>query len=275
MKPISVTARNYAAASDNKMHEDATAARFGFRGGLVPGVGVYGYMTMPIARELGLDWLERGAMWGKFLKPVYDGETVQVHAEIASRGPLVIETRVVNSEGVECAIGRATERTAHAAPQIGEYPRATLPERDSRPPGDLEHLPVGIVLGSLSLPLDLQDLRGESGALFADEMADTAPHYRGANAACHPAFYPALANRILVANVKLGPWIHTESTVDHFRLPATGTTLQVRGRVTESFEKRGHECVKLDVAIFDDQRTAIARVIHSAIVRPAPVRATA
>jgi hypothetical protein len=34
-----VSAYNTAAASDNKIHNDSVARRFGFRGGLVPGVG--------------------------------------------------------------------------------------------------------------------------------------------------------------------------------------------------------------------------------------------
>jgi len=33
-----VSAYNTAAASDNKIHDDSVARRFGFRGGLVPGV---------------------------------------------------------------------------------------------------------------------------------------------------------------------------------------------------------------------------------------------
>ena len=43
-----VTAYNFATESDNKIHSDEMAARYGFKGGLVPGVGVYGYMTIPI-----------------------------------------------------------------------------------------------------------------------------------------------------------------------------------------------------------------------------------
>ena len=40
-----LTAHNDAAASANKIHDDAVAQQYGFRGGLVPGVSVYAYMT--------------------------------------------------------------------------------------------------------------------------------------------------------------------------------------------------------------------------------------
>ena len=41
LPPYHVSAHNTAKASENKIHDDATAKRFGFRGGLVGGVHVY------------------------------------------------------------------------------------------------------------------------------------------------------------------------------------------------------------------------------------------
>ena len=38
LKPYSVDAYNLAKNSENKMHDDSVARRFGFQGGLVPGV---------------------------------------------------------------------------------------------------------------------------------------------------------------------------------------------------------------------------------------------
>src|SRR5256886_7527398 len=43
-----VTAKN-TSTGDNKIHDDVTARRYGFRGALVPGVTVYAYMTQPLA----------------------------------------------------------------------------------------------------------------------------------------------------------------------------------------------------------------------------------
>src|SRR5206468_1694981 len=60
LAPYRVAAYNTAHDSENKIHDDATARRFGFGGGLVPGVDVYAYMThMPVARW-GRAWLEGG-----------------------------------------------------------------------------------------------------------------------------------------------------------------------------------------------------------------------
>src|ERR1700674_1613180 len=64
--PYRVSAYNTAHDSENKIHDDAVARRFGFGGGLVPGVDVYGYMThLPVTRW-GRAWLERGTAERRF-----------------------------------------------------------------------------------------------------------------------------------------------------------------------------------------------------------------
>src|SRR5690349_18272758 len=76
--PYRVTAFNTAHDSENKIHDDTVARRFGFGGGLVPGVDVYGYMThLPVMRW-GRAWLERGTAECRFFKPVYDGDVATV-----------------------------------------------------------------------------------------------------------------------------------------------------------------------------------------------------
>src|ERR671939_514961 len=85
--PYRVAAFNTAHDSENKIHDDETARRFGFGGGLVRGVEVYGYIThLPVVRW-GRAWLERGTAECRFLKPVYDGDTAVVTAvEAAAAG---------------------------------------------------------------------------------------------------------------------------------------------------------------------------------------------
>ena len=78
LSPYRIQAFNTAKASENKIHDDAVARRFGFGGGLVPGVDVYAYMAhLPVARW-GRAWLERGAAECRFQKPIYDGEIATV-----------------------------------------------------------------------------------------------------------------------------------------------------------------------------------------------------
>ena len=45
LEAYSVVAYNTARDSENKIHDNTVARRFGFSGGLVPGVDVYAYMA--------------------------------------------------------------------------------------------------------------------------------------------------------------------------------------------------------------------------------------
>src|SRR6516225_5263211 len=101
--PYRVEAFNASKESENKIHDDAVAQRFGFRGGLVPGVDVYAYLThLPVLRW-GRAWLERGTADCRLLKPVYDGDSAIVTAtEVAPELDLQIE-----SHGELCVTGHA------------------------------------------------------------------------------------------------------------------------------------------------------------------------
>src|SRR5436853_2882822 len=76
----SVRAFNGAAASENKIHDDTVARRFGFAGALVPGVAVFAYMAHVPVAHFGRTWLECGQAECRFLKPVYDGDIARVTA---------------------------------------------------------------------------------------------------------------------------------------------------------------------------------------------------
>src|SRR3954467_4637610 len=117
LAPYEVSAYNTAHDSENKIHDDETARRFGFGGGLVPGVDVYGYMThLPVMRW-GRAWLDHGSADCRFFKPVYDGDEATVTATEAD-GALEI---AVESRGVVCATGRAALPDAAAAVSIDDF----------------------------------------------------------------------------------------------------------------------------------------------------------
>ena len=46
-------ARNFNEASENKIHSDDIARRFGFTGALVPGVTVFGHLAWPLTQRFG------------------------------------------------------------------------------------------------------------------------------------------------------------------------------------------------------------------------------
>src|SRR4051794_40347370 len=129
LAPYRVKAFNTAHDSENKIHDDATAKRFGFGGGLVPGVDVYGYMShMPVMRW-GRAWLERGSAECRFLKPVYDGEIATVTAVESGDGLEI----AVESRGELCATGHAA-LSAASPTAVAEF--REMAQRPERPPAD-------------------------------------------------------------------------------------------------------------------------------------------
>src|SRR5258705_8230026 len=104
MTSYRVTAHNTSKQSENKIHDDAVARKFGFSGGLVPGVDVMAYMMHLPVEKWGRAFLERGLIEARFVKPVYDGEIAKLAGE-ESNGVLSIE---VHSRGELCATGSAS-----------------------------------------------------------------------------------------------------------------------------------------------------------------------
>ena len=250
-----VEAYNTATASSNKIHDDAVARDYGFRGGLVPGVDVYAYMTHVPASLWGLQWLAGGSMSARFVRPVYDGERVAITGE--QRGhELTLE--LTGADGVVRAMGRAA-RGAPRAESDDVPPPA--PVREDRPPASAESLSPGTVLGSLDAVFD-----AAKAADYLAAVRERLPLYTDA-AVAHPGWLLRFANTVLATNVVLGPWIHVSSDVALLGTVGDGETLEVRGQVVAEYERSGHRFVELDVAVTADDRV-VQRVAHTAIHTP-------
>ena len=57
-----ILALNDAQSSENRIHSDEIAAKYGFAGALVSGVNVFGYLSQPLVQHYKKDWLSRGIM---------------------------------------------------------------------------------------------------------------------------------------------------------------------------------------------------------------------
>jgi len=261
-----VRARNTATDSDNKIHDDSVAASYGFRGGLVPGVTVYAYMTVPLVERFGLDWLERGSMQVKFHQPFYDRDEVIVRAEEdPSSDPIKIAITAERDGGVVCATALATvnDRAAWLGePRLEAYPEIQLPAFETRPIPSRETIVPGSQLGTLKEVIQTPDL-----SLLAS-LDERLPIYFGTEAVAHPYTFLALANQILMANYRLGPWIHAASDLINWGAVHDGEEISVRGRIADRFERKGHEFVVLDVLVTAGADRIVQQVRHTAIYRP-------
>jgi hypothetical protein len=258
LQPYRVSAYNTAKASENKIHDDATARRFGFSGGLVGGVHVYAYMThLPVA-HWGRAWLERGTGDCKFTKPVYEGDVAEIAAEASGDGL----TLHVHSHGELCATGSATLPASATAPSVGDFQPAMPPAHDARPAADEQSLAVGRRLGMTPLTVT-----AEFHAQDLSDTRETDPLY-AAEGIVHPGTILRCCNWVLSHNVVLPAWMHVGSKVQNLGIARIGDTLSAHARVTQNYVHKGHKFVEVDALVLANERTPLARVTHTAIYLP-------
>lgn len=230
---VSVRAHNTAADSENKIHDDRVAAAYGFRGGLVPGVTVYGYLIPAVLEQCGSDWLERGGISVRFVAPCYEGEMVLSTCD----GSMVTAAA---ENGSVYASGHVTLGDNDISRPSATYPVHALPPTELRPVASAEIIRVGSPLGSIRQALDVPN----TGAI--------------------PERLLRMANEILVRNYIMSPWIHAGSEVRHHGLPAIGQEIAVTGAILECFERKGRRFAVAGLAMSAEGRP-VASVRHTFI----------
>src|SRR6266404_5938038 len=183
-----VSAYNTSKQSENKIHDDAVAKRFGFRGGLVPGVDVMAYMVhLPVAKW-GRAFLERGLSEARFVKPVYDGEIADVSGE-ESDGVLSIQ---VESRGQLCATGSASLPATAPSVSIADF--ADAAPVSERRPVDARSYELGKWLGTVP-----RAWAGEAATEYLTDIRERHPIYLTEGLG-HPGLIQRVMNKVLVDN---------------------------------------------------------------------------
>jgi hypothetical protein len=247
---------------ENKIHEDDLAQQYGFKGGLVPGVTMYAWMTHPVVEALGAAWLEGGTFETGFAKPIYYEEPAVIRATVGAKTDesVKIDVAAHNSVGEVC--GTATmwlELGARPSPPLAtEYEVAPVPAE--RPRVTRAHLESLKVLGTPEL-----DLTAKAEADYITRFGETLAVYAGAGAPAHPGVHLDLSNRALDKNVRMSPWIHVGSRGRHWSAARVGDRLEMRGRIERLFEKKGHEFIEADLLLIANGSRPVASISHTAI----------
>jgi len=251
-----VEAYNTAKQSENKMHDDTVAHRFGFSGGLVPGADVMAYMMhLPVAKW-GRAFLGRGLIEARFVKPVYDGEITDIRGE-QTDGVISIE---VESRGELCATGTASLPQAAPTFSIKDYP-ATAPVPERKPVGPASYQ-LGQWLGSMP-----RSWAEDAADEYLDEVRERDAIFTRERLG-HPGLLQRVMNRVLVDNAILGPWIHVGSRMQLLNVARRGDELSACAKVTDNYEKKGHRFVELDALVVGNGVTPLAHCRHVAIYQP-------
>jgi acyl dehydratase len=251
-----VSAYNTAKQSENKMHDDTVAKRFGFSGGLVPGVDVMAYMMHLPVKKWGREFLERGLIEARFVKPVYDGEIADVTGE-ENNGVLTIQ---VESRGQLCATGSASLPASAPSVSIADF-RETAAVTERKPVNATTY-ELGKWLGTAP-----RTWAGQAATEYLTDVRETDPIYAREGLG-HPGLLQRVMNKVLVDNAILGPWIHVGSRMQLLTAARSGDELIARAKVTGNYEKKGHRFVELDALVVANGRTPLAHCQHIAIYQP-------
>jgi acyl dehydratase len=238
------------------MHDDTVARRFGFSGGLVPGVDVMAYMMHLPVRRWGRAFLERGLIEARFLKPVYDGETADITG--AERDGVV--TIEVESRGELCASGTASLPVSAPPVSISDFREVAAV--GERLPVSESSYEIGSWLGTAPRAWAGADAKG-----YLADIRETDPIYVN-DSLGHPGLLQRVMNKVLVDNAILGPWIHVGSRMQLLSAARAGDEITARAKVIGNYEKKGHRFVELDALVVGNGTTPLAHCHHVAIYQP-------
>lgn len=259
-----VIAINHAESSENRIHSDEIASRLGFRGALVPGVAVYGYMTHPLVERLGEAWLSSHATNVRFFKPAYDGEEIRIDltqtgGDDGPDGERAWEVTCHGPTGERLAVLQ-TRTPCNAQPE----PAAPI---FSRTPVSRDRVLISSSTIDLEHPLPVWHWNADrSGNIeYTAQVADGLPCYERH---IHPHWALATANYMLVRSYVMPAWIHVGSEIRQHRAMQVGTTIDVAAACVERWERKGHEFVRLDLR-YSDAEGLISEVRHTAIYKVA------
>lgn len=266
LAPHRVRTVNVSINSANKIHDDETAARFGFRSGLVAGTLVYAHMSTPLVQHLGERWLDGSVSQLKLLAPAFDGEWLTVQASALADAP----------EGPGWHVTVSNEAQAELAVMETHLP-AQLPPVDARatlPPAPPDTPVEPITWERVQLGRPLRALHwspaAEAHTLWCEQAGDPLPIYReGARPRIQPGLVLQGANQVFSHHFQLAPWIHTASTIVHRGALHLGDAVEIRAVPIEKWERKGHQFVQLYVVFLNGGEPAV-EVLHTAIFRLRP-----
>ena len=248
MKEWSGIAFNPVPSSPNEIHSDEMAQKFGFKGGLVPGVTVAAYTIHPAVEYWGKEWLRRGNAHVQIKSPLYDGEEFSV--------------KIIESDDT-----RYLSHLERPDGTISAVAQVSLPNEKPVPPtrrGDPFIVPDASL--TKAAPETMLALK-ENGCFSMEETWDdqhplwrylkdgnTMPKIHRIDSGeglANMSFILGCSNWIMAKNIYLNPWVHMETTSQNYREISLGTKIVVELEINELFTKKGHEFVDAIINLFD------------------------
>jgi acyl dehydratase len=255
MSGYQVVAQNFSRDHENKIHSDEIAKKYGFKGGLVPGVAVWGHLTHPLVDLLGEDWLAGSVSNVRFFKPAYHGDHLEItcaqdsagyHVQCLHKEILLAELHSSLPSELPACEDQTVFDTSAKSRDRGEIQWETVVENQPFEPWHWQ-------------------VTEDSNQAYSEQVSDTLPIYR---ACAHPHWLLSVANRALTREYIMPAWIHAGSEIRFRELLRVGDTIEVKAVPLEKWRRKGHEFIRLYLAYRRNGRIA-AEIFHTAIFRMA------
>ena len=256
MGAYEVVVKNYAEESENKIHSDQIAKRYGFEGALVPGAAVFGHLTRPLVERFGERWLTHSLSNVRFIKPAYDGDTLSVTLDGDEGG---YHVKGINAAGTLLAEmhGSIPDELPAAEDQAVFEAPAKSPARPT--------MTWDTVVEGQPFAIWHFQVTDSRNRIYAEQVADDFDLYRFV---AHPHWLLSTANRALTRDYVMPAWIHVGSEIRFRALVRVGDTLAVRAVPLEKWERKGHQFVRLYLTYYRDDLLT-TEIFHTAIFRVA------
>lgn len=249
----------------NPIHSTEVAAKYGFRGALVGGVTVYGWLTPVILEVLGERWLRDGWADVRFRRPVFPGDVLTARA--TPTGAETADVAMLHENGSAAIEGVAGLGRAPWFEDLALSSRRDAePRPDSCPELTLATAPGRSELRPMLVPFSLED----AGAYATTLQRDDSPRFNGPDALVHPGWIAARMTPLLKHSYAYGPSIHIRSQVQHLAPAHAGQDFTVAGVFLQAYEQKGHHVAELDGSLLAADGTELARLRHTTIFRIRP-----
>ncbi len=254
MNTYNVRARNFSESSENRIHSDQAAQKFGFRGALVPGVAVYGHLVHPLVDKYGPAWLDRSVDELRLLKPAYDGDELTIRLD-----------QVDGVDRVQCynQLGELLA-TLNSAAEVPPYDGVELLNGPIKHPERVEICWDNVQPNQCFAPWEYL-LCAEDNETYKNQVLDQAPIY---DEYVHPHLLLSLANTALTNEYAMPMWMHVGSETRHRHALRVGDTIDIRTVTIDRWQKKGHEFIRTHTTFWRDEELT-TDILHTAIFKVA------
>jgi hypothetical protein len=238
------------------IHDDSSARVYGYRGALVPGLMLYGYMANLVAESWGLDWVERGIMHSRSRRPVYEGDPIViVAAPVQQNGAgRSVEMEVRDPAGNIIATGSASlPNVKPPLPDLADFPVLPI-EKPLRP------IAAGEFRAGDRFGCEREEISPDLHRESLSDFRQTWPVY-AERGIVHPSKFAQVATHNALASYKLAtPSIYVAATTQHLNLARVGDRLTSSGFITGVYERKGNHYAEQQHLIIANDTTPVAMV---------------